>query len=166
MKCTCSTWQSMSIRDWPSYEELRKNNAIVQSVQVLRAQLARVLSCEGANHDRGIGLYTDFEFSDAWPRSRSILKCNGISQRLIISLTCSVQDQDPNPTRLFEFVLPNEDNLQVPEEEQLCHTCWEKYEKRSNPSAELRRWAETDYLCSALMDLDDQPKSTGTELDD
>ena len=37
-----------------------------------------------------------------------------------MTLTCSVKEQDPNPARLFEFVLPNEDNLQVPEEEQIC----------------------------------------------
>ena len=49
-----------------------------------------------------------------------------------MTLTCSVQDQDPNPPRLFEFVLPNEDNLQVPEEEQVCQS---RHARRSTRSA-------------------------------
>ena len=52
-----------------------------------------------------------------------------------MSLTCSVQNQDPNSTRLFEFVLPNEDNLQVPEEEQVCQSPHARRSTRSARSA-------------------------------
>ena len=96
----------------------RKRNARSGSTEVepartkiWRAHLARALSCEGVNYDSGKGLLTDFEFSDARPQSRRILICNGSSQRLVMNLTFHVQDQDPNPTRLFEIILPNEDDL-------------------------------------------------------
>ena len=48
--------------------------------------------------------------------------CKDSSQRLVMTLTCSVRDKDQDPTRPFEFVLPNEDNLQVAEEEQVCQS--------------------------------------------
>ncbi len=97
---------------------LRKRNAGNSSAgvepaktKIWRAHLAKVLSCEGASYDSGKGLLIDFEFSDARPQSRCILICNGSSQRLVMTLTFYAQDQDPNPTHLFEVVLPNEDDL-------------------------------------------------------
>ena len=81
------------------------------TVNVWRAQLAKVSSCEGADYDGGKGLVTDFEFSDARPRSRCVLKCDGNYQTLVMTLASSEQDQDPNPTCLFEIALPNEDDL-------------------------------------------------------
>ena len=35
-----------------------------------RAELKKVLSCEGVNYDGGKGLVTDFEFSDEQPKRR------------------------------------------------------------------------------------------------
>ena len=81
------------------------------TANIWRAQLAKVSSCEGVNYDGGKGLVTDFEFSDARPRSRCVLKCDGNHQTLVMTLTSSEHDHDPNPTRLFEIALPNEDDV-------------------------------------------------------
>ena len=81
------------------------------TVNIWRAQLAKVSSCEGADYDGGKGLVIDFEFSDARPRSRCVLKCDGNHQTLVMTLAVSEQDRDPNPTRLFEIALPNEDDV-------------------------------------------------------
>lgn len=54
---------------------------------------------------------TDFEFSGAQPRRRCVLKYDGNWQTLAMTLASSEQAQDPNPTRLFEIALPNEDDL-------------------------------------------------------
>lgn len=80
------------------------------TVNVWRAQLAKVSSCEGTDYEGGKGLITDFEFSDARPRNRCVLKCDGNHQTLVMTLASSEQDGDPNPTRLFEIALPNEDD--------------------------------------------------------
>lgn len=76
-----------------------------------RAQLAKVSSCEGVNYDGGKGLVTDFEFSDARPACRWVLKCDGNSQKLVMTLFSIEKFQDPDPSTLFEIVLPNEDDL-------------------------------------------------------
>ncbi len=76
-----------------------------------RAQLAKVSSCEGVSYDGGKGLVTDFEFSDAQPSRRFALICDGNSQKLVMTLNCSVGHQDPNPSCLFEIELPNEDDV-------------------------------------------------------
>ena len=97
---------------------IRKRNARIAiagvepaRTNVWRAQLAKVLSCEGVNYDGGKGLVTVFEFSEARPSSRCALKCDGNSQKLVITLSTFVQHQDPSPSGLFEIVLPSEDDL-------------------------------------------------------
>ena len=81
------------------------------TVNIWRAHLAKVSSCEGTDYDGGKGLVTDFEFSDARPQSRCVLKCDGNHQTLVMTLASFEQDRDPNPTRLFEIALPNEDDV-------------------------------------------------------
>ena len=94
---------------------IRRRNAVAvvepATVNVWRAQLAKVSSCEGADYDGGSGLVTDFEFSDARPRSRCVLTCDGNYQKMVMTLATSEQDQDPNPKCLFKIPLPNEDDL-------------------------------------------------------
>ena len=97
---------------------VRKRNARIARAgvepartNVWTAQLAKVSSSEGVNYDGGKGLVTDFEFSEARPSNRCALKCDGNLQKLVITLSTFVQHQDPNPSCLFEIVLPSEDDL-------------------------------------------------------
>ena len=93
--------------------DARNSSAGVEPARtnVWRAQLAKVSSCEGLNYDGGKGLVTVFEFNEARPSSRCFLKCDGNSQKLVITLSTFVQHQDPSPSGLFEIVLPSEDDL-------------------------------------------------------